>query len=551
MFTKPMTILPETSATRTVETVSPTKPVVLCILDGWGSRNETVDNAIRLAHTPNYDRLTQTCPMAYLETSGLAVGLPEGQMGNSEVGHTNLGSGRVVLQDLPKIDKAIADGDLPRIPTLQDAIAQYKTSGGTCHLMGLLSPGGVHSHQDHMVALASALSDAGVPVAVHGFLDGRDVPPSSAEKYVEQFESDIAALPNVKIATLSGRYYAMDRDKRWDRVEKAYRAIVCAEGETASSPRDAIARSYAAKVTDEFVLPTIIGDYSGIQDGDGILMANFRADRAREIITTLVDPDFDGFARPRCPQLCSKLGVTEYSVALNQFMTALFPSEDIIDTLGEIVSQNGLTQLRISETEKYAHITFFFNGGSEAVYPGEDRILIPSPDVATYDLKPEMSAPEVTDKLVEAITGKTYDLIVVNFANPDMVGHTGIMSAAKIAVETIDNSLGRLEQALTKVGGTMLVTADHGNIELMKDQNTGQPHTAHTTNLVPYILVNSKAAAGLLNEDERFTLENGCLADVAPTILTLMGLEQPDAMTGHSLLKVTTAPVKEKDLAPV
>lgn len=545
-----MTTIPETIVPKNVETVTPTKPVVLCILDGWGSRAETVDNAIRLGHTPNYDRLTETCPMAYLETSGLAVGLPDGQMGNSEVGHTNLGSGRVVLQDLPKIDQAIADGTFAAIDHLTAAISRYRSTGGTCHLMGLLSTGGVHSHQDHMVALAKVLSEAGVPVAVHAFLDGRDVPPRSAEGFVEKFTADIAALPGVSLATVCGRYYVMDRDKRWGRVEKAFRGMVYADGAHAPNARDAIGTSYAADISDEFVLPTILGDYSGMKDGDGILMANFRADRAREILTALVDPDFTDFPRPQMPRFCSHLGMTEYSVALNGFMTALFPSEDIIDTLGEIVSQNGLTQLRISETEKYAHITFFFNGGSESVYEGEERILIPSPDVATYDLQPEMSAPEVTDQLVDAITAKKYDLIVVNFANPDMVGHTGVMSAAKIAVETIDTSLGRLEKALIQAGGTMLVTADHGNIELMKDQVTGQPHTAHTTNLVPYILVNGAAAAGLLNKGETFSLANGSLADVAPTLLTLMGLEQPDAMTGHSLLNVTTSSVSEKELAP-
>lgn len=518
-------------------TVSPTKPVVLCILDGWGSREQDVDNAIILGNTPNFDNMSRTCPMAYLETSGLKVGLPEGQMGNSEVGHTNLGGGRVVLQDLPRIGKSIADGDFGHIEALKSAVSRLKSTGGTCHLMGLMSPGGVHSHQDHMVALARVFSDAGIPVAVHAFLDGRDVPPSSAKAYMEKFERDISSFDHVKIATVTGRYYAMDRDKRWNRVEKAYNGLVDAVGNRANNALDAIEASYAGNITDEFMLPAIIGEYDGMKDGDGLLMANFRADRAREILTTLVDRNFDDFPRGRLPNFCTELGMSEYSTHLNEFMTTLFPSDELVDTLGEVVSRNSLTQLRISETEKYAHVTFFFNGGSEDVYPGEDRILIPSPDVATYDLKPEMSAPEVTDNLVEAISSKKYDLIIVNFANPDMVGHTGVMAAAKIAVETVDNSLGRLEDALRKVGGCMLVTADHGNIELMKDQKTGQPHTAHTTNLVPFILVNA-AAAGLLNDGEKVTLDNGCLADVAPTILTLMGLEQPDAMTGHSLLNV-------------
>ena len=520
--------------------ITPARPVVLCILDGWGSRRQEVDNAIILGNTPNFDRMTETCPMAYLETSGLKVGLPDGQMGNSEVGHTNLGGGRVVLQDLPRIDKSITDGDFPEIEALKSAITRLKETGGTCHVMGLLSPGGVHSHQDHMVALVRVLSDAGIPVAVHGFLDGRDVPPSSALGYVKKFEQDIHSCNNAAIATLSGRYYAMDRDKRWGRVEKAYNAMVDGVGAHVGCSLEAIEASYTENVTDEFVLPAIIGGYDGMKDGDGLLMANFRADRAREILVALVDPDFDGFRRLRVPDFCSRLGMSEYSVSLSKFMATMFPSENIPDTLGEVVSRNGLTQLRIAETEKYAHVTFFFNGGSEEIYAGEDRILVPSPDVATYDLKPEMSAPEMTDKLVAEILSEKYDLIVVNFANPDMVGHTGIMSAAKIAVETVDNSLGRLTDALKQVGGSMLVTADHGNIELMKDQQTGQPHTAHTTNLVPFILV---------NDSNKLALENGCLADVAPTILRLMGLEQPDAMTGSSLLRVIPTEKREEQAA--
>lgn len=517
----------------------PAKPVVLCILDGWGSRNETRDNAITLANSPNYDLFIRTCPVAHLQTSGLAVGLPEGQMGNSEVGHTNLGAGRVVLQDLPRIDKSIADGDFREIAALKSAIVRLKSTGGTCHLMGLLSPGGVHSHQDHMVALADMLSRAGIPVAVHAFLDGRDVPPSSAGEFVKKFDQDTSRFDNVKIATITGRYYAMDRDKRWDRVEKAYNAVVDAVGQPANTALEAIEASYAANITDEFIQPAIIGTYQGMKDGDAVLMANFRADRARQILSALADPDFDNFARCRSVDFCCHLGMSDYSSALNEFFDSLFPSVEIVNTLGEIISRKGLKQLRIAETEKYAHVTFFFNGGSEEVYGGEDRILIPSPNVATYDLKPEMSAPEVTDNLVDAIISGKYDLVIVNFANPDMVGHTGIMAAAKIAVETVDHCLGRLRSALEAVGGVMLITADHGNIELMKNQKTGQPHTAHTTNLVPFILVNGEA--GLLNSGDSFAIENGALADVAPTILNLMGLEQPRAMTGHSLLKVTPA----------
>lgn len=514
-----------------MNSLNPPKPVVLCILDGWGSRAEAVDNAITLGHTPNFDRMTKSGPAAYLETSGLKVGLPDGQMGNSEVGHTNLGGGRVVMQNLPRIDRSIADGDFSHIETLKATIASLKSTGGTCHLMGLLSPGGVHSHQDHMVALAQALSEAGIPVAVHAFLDGRDVPPSSAKGFMGQFEQDIRGFDKTKIATVTGRYYAMDRDQRWGRVEKAYNGMVDAVGNPAKSALEAIDASYTEGNSDEFMHPAIIGGYGGMKDGDALLMANFRADRAREILAALVDPDFNGFARRRCLNFCSRLGMSAYARTLNVFMATLFPSEELTDTLGEIIARKGLKQLRIAETEKYAHVTFFFNGGSEEVYTGEDRILIPSPDVATYDLKPEMSAPEVTDHLVQAITSQKHDLIVVNYANPDMVGHTGIMAAAKIAVETVDHSLGRLKDALEKVGGCMLVTADHGNIELMKDQKTGQPHTAHTTNLVPFILVNGQNG---------HMLENGCLADVAPTILRLMGLEQPQAMTGRCLLKSST-----------
>ncbi|WP_321395173.1 2,3-bisphosphoglycerate-independent phosphoglycerate mutase [Emcibacter sp.] len=517
-----------------------TKPVVLCILDGWGYRDDSTNNAIALANTPNYDRLLKECPRGFLETSGLAVGLPEGQMGNSEVGHMNLGGGRVVMQDLPRIDSCIAEGRLGDLENLKHMIAALKESGGTCHLMGLLSPGGVHSHQDHMLALAKECAKENIPVAIHAFLDGRDVPPKSALGFLDRFEAGIAELDKVAIATVSGRYYAMDRDKRWDRVKLAYDAMAEATGEKHPTARAVIETSYASDKTDEFVLPAIVGDYGGMKDGDGLLMANFRADRAREILTCFVDPHFDGFRRGRLIDFATRAGMVEYSVALNEYMTALFPAEEILDTLGEIVSRSGRTQLRIAETEKYAHVTFFFNGGSEEVYDGEDRILIQSPDVATYDLQPEMSAPEVTDKLVEAITSKKYDLIVVNFANPDMVGHTGIMSAALKAVETIDNSLGRLRDALVEAGGTMLVTADHGNIELMKDPATDQPHTAHTTNLVPFILVNAPAAAADLPEGQAISLESGKLADVAPTVLDLLGLEQPASMTGQSLLKIVS-----------
>lgn len=507
--------------------VSRPRPVVLCILDGWGYRAEREDNAIALANTPTWDALWSGQPHAFLETSGLQVGLPDGQMGNSEVGHMNLGAGRVVMQDLPRIDAAAADGSLGRMAGLVDFAAKLKQSGGTAHLLGLLSPGGVHSHQDHMAALARALSDLGVPVAVHAFLDGRDTPPSSARDFMAKFLADVAGK-NVRIATVSGRYYAMDRDKRWDRVSLAYDAITLGAGKAAPDAIAAIDASYADGKTDEFVLPAAIAGYAGVKDGDGILMANFRADRAREILTALADPAFDGFERRRQPVWAARLGMVEYSTDLNAFYPVLFAPESLTQILGEVVSNAKLTQLRIAETEKYAHVTFFFNGGREAVFPGEDRILVPSPKVATYDLKPEMSAPEVTDKLVEAIAAAKYDLIVVNFANGDMVGHTGILPAAIKAAETIDASLTRLTAAVKKAGGSMLITADHGNAELMRDPETGEPYTAHTIGKVPLVLVGQPAGVT--------ALKDGRLADVAPTLLALLGLPQPTEMTGQSLL---------------
>jgi 2,3-bisphosphoglycerate-independent phosphoglycerate mutase len=502
------------------------RPVVLCILDGWGYRPERQDNAIAMANTPVWTKLLADCPHALLATSGLQVGLPDGQMGNSEVGHMNLGAGRVVMQDLPRIDQAVADGSLAQNPRLQDFIAALKKSGGKAHLLGLLSPGGVHSHQDHMAALARILSDAGVPVLVHAFLDGRDTPPSSAKEFLTRFMADVAGKA-VSFATLSGRYYAMDRDKRWDRVTLAFNAMVDAKGETAPDAIAAVDASYHHGKTDEFVLPTVIGTYQGMKDGDGLLMANYRSDRAREILTTLVDPAFDGFTRARVPAFAARLGMAEYSKDLNAFLTLLFPPESLSHILGEVVSDAGLTQLRIAETEKYAHVTFFFNGGREQVFPGEDRILINSPKVATYDLQPEMSAPEVTDKLVEAIGSGKYDMMVANFANGDMVGHTGILSAAIKAVETLDGCLGRLKEAIVKAGGIMVITADHGNAEMMRDPVTGEPYTAHTIGRVPVVLLNGPVGKGLAD---------GRLADVAPTVLSLMGLPQPAEMTGHSLL---------------
>jgi 2,3-bisphosphoglycerate-independent phosphoglycerate mutase len=501
------------------------RPVVLCILDGWGYREDPADNAIALARTPNWNRWWRDCPHAFLKTSAGDVGLPAGQMGNSEVGHQNIGAGRVVMQDLPRIDQAVEDGSLAENPALTDFIAKLKAAGGRCHLMGLVSPGGVHAHQDQIVALAKTVAAAGVPVLLHALLDGRDTPPKSAAGYVAEVERQLDGV-DARIATVIGRYYAMDRDKRWDRVARAYQTLVDAEGEAADGAGAAIEASYGKDVGDEFVLPTVIGDYDGMRDGDGVLMANFRADRAREILTALLDPAFDGFPRPRVPDFAAALGMVSYSTALDELLPALFPPEALTDTLGEVVSKAGKRQLRIAETEKYAHVTFFLNGGEERVFDGEERILVPSPKVATYDLQPEMSAGELTDRLVEAIRGRTFDMIVVNFANPDMVGHTGKLDAAIKAVETIDTCMGRLEQALREVGGVMLVTADHGNLEQMTDSDGG-PHTAHTTNPVPLVLVNGDAGQALAD---------GRLADLAPTVLQLMRLPVPAAMTGQSLL---------------
>ncbi len=507
------------------------RPAVLCILDGWGWRPDPKDNAILAARIPNFDRMLRECPYALLATSGRAVGLPEGQMGNSEVGHTNIGAGRLVMQDLPRIDEAVRSGHLADRPALRALIGAAKETGGAVHLMGLLSSGGVHSHQAHMSALARVLSEAGLTVHVHAFLDGRDTPPQSALGFVETFEKSVADLKSVRIATLSGRYYAMDRDKRWERVARAYDAIVDAKGPRFKDAKTAIEKSYEDGANDEFVIPCAIGDYAGARDGDALLFANFRPDRAREISTALLDPAFDGFPRARVPHLSAAAGMTQYSEALKTFMGALFPPEEITETLGELFAERGLRQLRIAETEKYPHVTFFLNGGRETQFPGEDRILIPSPKVATYDLKPEMSAYEVTDKLVQAIHSGTYDLIVVNYANPDMVGHTGNMKAAIAAVEAIDDCLGRVREAVETAGGVLLLTADHGNVELMRDPKTGAPHTAHTLLDVPIIAIGSN----LCGNGAGVHLHNGRLADVAPTLLDLIGFDKPPQMTGQSL----------------
>ncbi len=499
------------------------KPVILTILDGWGLREDEANNAPKLANTPTIDRLTATCPHATLITHGPDVGLPTGQMGNSEVGHTNIGAGRVVAMDLGQIDLAIEDGSFYENEAILDFAATVKKAGGTAHIMGLTSDGGVHAHTDHLLAAAKTLTDQGLTVLVHVITDGRDVAPSSAAKQVQAF--DIALPENARIATVSGRYFAMDRDNRWERVEKAYRAVVEGKGDALQDPSEGIATCYDMDQTDEFIEPFIIEGYEGIQPGDGLFFVNFRGDRAREILAAIGDPDFDGFEREK-PQLSALLGMVEYSDRHNEFMTTAFPKRKIVNTLGEWVAKQGKTQFRLAETEKYPHVTFFLNGGKETPEPDEDRFMPKSPKVATYDMQPEMSAGEVTEKFLEAID-HGYDLIVVNYANPDMVGHTGDLQAAMKACEAVDHGLGQVVDKLEQTGGALLVIADHGNCETMVDPETGGPHTAHTTNLVPVILYGGPEGA---------TLRDGRLADVAPTLLALMGLPQPDEMTGESLI---------------
>ena len=499
------------------------RPVMLVILDGFGWREDSHDNAVRLAKTPTFTGLWNSCPHAFLHTSGRDVGLPEGQMGNSEVGHLNIGAGRVVKQELVRIGDAVADGSIAHAPAFTALVDALKKTNGTCHLMGLVSPGGVHSHQDHAAAIAGYLHEAGIKTVVHAFTDGRDTPPQSGADDLKRLQ---AALPaEVPIATVIGRYFAMDRDKRWDRVAQAYSAIAEAQGAHFATAAESIQAAYAAGKYDEFVPASVIGDYQGMKDGDAILCFNFRADRVREILAAFLDPAFDGFLRTRPIAVAAAVGMTRYSDALAPFLGVLFAPETLENILGEVVAKAGKTQLRMAETEKYPHVTYFLNGGREVAYDGEDRIMVPSPKVATYDLQPEMSAPELTDRAVEAIDSGKYDLIVLNYANPDMVGHTGVLSAAIKAVETVDAGLGRIAEAIKRQGGALLVTADHGNCETMKDPETGGPHTAHTTNPVPVLLMGSGANA----------LHEGRLADLAPTLLSLLGIPQPPEMTGHTI----------------
>ncbi|MFH5925906.1 2,3-bisphosphoglycerate-independent phosphoglycerate mutase [Roseomonas xinghualingensis] len=504
------------------------KPVMLVILDGWGWREDLTDNAVALAHTPTFDSLWESCPRAFLRTCGPDVGLPEGQMGNSEVGHLNIGAGRIVMQDLPRIGAAIADGSIGGLPPVVKLGERLKATGGTLHLCGLVSPGGVHSHEDHALALASVFALKGIPVAVHAWTDGRDTPPKAAAETLPAFE---ARLPQgARIVTVTGRYFAMDRDHRWDRVAKAWRAMVLAEGvATAPNATEAVRTAHAAGETDEFIPATVLPGYEGMKDGDAVLCFNFRADRVRQIMASLVDPDFTGFERPRDPALCDAVSMTEYSEALNPFLDPIFPPQSMADLLGPTVSAAGLTQLRMAETEKYPHVTYFLNGGDETPSKGEDRIMVPSPKVPTYDLQPEMSAPELAAKADAAIRSGKYDMIVLNFANADMVGHTGSLAAAIKACEAVDDGLGRILAAIRDMGGALLVTADHGNAEMMKDPATGGPHTAHTLNRVPVILFGGPADV---------TLHDGRLADLAPTMLALLGLPQPGAMTGRNLMEI-------------
>ena len=504
------------------------KVTMLMILDGFGINEKTDGNAVKLAKTPNIDKLMKTCPTTQINTSGLAVGLPEGQMGNSEVGHTNIGAGRVVYQELTRITKSIEDGDFFSVPEFVKAIENCKQNNTKLHIMGLVSDGGVHSHIRHLFALLELAKRKDFEdVYVHCFLDGRDTPPASAENYIMQLEDKMKEKGIGKIASISGRFYAMDRDKRWQRIQKAYDAMVNGIGEKATSAISAIESSYQKEVFDEFVEPTLICNgeepIATIGKKDSVIFFNFRPDRAREITRTLVDEEFNEFETKKL-DLCF-VCMTQYDETIPNVNIAFKPTA-LVNTFGEYISKKGLKQLRIAETEKYAHVTFFFNGGEEKQYKGEDRILIPSPKVETYDLKPEMSAYEVTEKVVEAIKSEKYDSIILNYANPDMVGHTGNLDAAVKAIETIDECVGKVIEALKEVNGIVLITADHGNSEQMIDYKTGEPHTAHTTNPVPLMLFGM----------ENVKLNTGCLADLAPTMLDIMGLENPQEMLGNSLL---------------
>ena len=507
------------------------RPTVLLILDGFGLRDETEHNAIALADTPVLDRLMKECPFVKGNASGLAVGLPEGQMGSSEVGHLNIGAGRIVYQDLVRITKSIEDDDFFENGALLKAMNNAKEKGTSLHIYGLLSDGGVHSHNTHLYALLELAKRHGLEkVYVHCFTDGRDTPPESGKDYIQELQDKMDSIGCGKIATVGGRYYAMDRDNHWDRVEKAYRAMTLGEGVTANSALEAVTQSYAKGETDEFIQPTVVMEdgapVATIGDGDSIIFFNYRPDRAREITRTFCCDEFDGFDRGPRKQV-TYVCFTDYDVTIPNKAVA-FDKQTIVNTLGEWLAANGKKQARIAETEKYAHVTFFFNGGVEAPNEGEDRFLIPSPEVATYDLQPEMSAPQVCDTLIEKIQSGEYDIIITNFANSDMVGHTGVEAATIEAIACLDACIGRVVEAVEAVNGQLFICADHGNAEMMVNPETGDPLTAHTTNPVPFILV---------NYDPAYTLrEGGCLADIAPTLLEMMGMEKPAEMTGESLL---------------
>ena len=501
-------------------------PTTLIIMDGFGLREEEKGNAIQSARTPNLDRIFANCPGCKLSASGLDVGLPEGQMGNSEVGHTNIGAGRVVFQDLPRISKAVADGTFFENEAYREAMDDCKEKNSALHLMGLLSDGGVHSHITHLFALLEMAKRRGVSrVYVHCFLDGRDVPPSSGKGYVEQLVAKCAELGVGQVATVMGRFYAMDRDKRWDRVQRAYNAMANGEGTFNPDPVDAVQKSYDAGVTDEFVEPVVCVKDALVSEGDSIIFFNFRPDRAREITRCFVDTAFSSIERKRGFQNVTYVCTTEYDATMPNVSVA-FPHKELHNIFGEYISKLGLTQLRIAETEKYAHVTFFFNGGAEQVFPGEDRVLIASPKVATYDLKPDMSAHEVAAEAVKRIESGNYDVIILNFANCDMVGHTGVYEAARLAVEAVDECVNQVVEATSKMGGVSLITADHGNAERMVDEDGVTPYTAHTTNLVPFYIVGADVK-----------LRSGRLADIAPTMLDLMGLEKPAEMDGETLIE--------------
>ncbi|WP_338137728.1 2,3-bisphosphoglycerate-independent phosphoglycerate mutase [Phascolarctobacterium succinatutens] len=501
------------------------KPVLLMILDGWGIAPADKTNAAAMAKTPNLDSYFANYPHTTLEASGKAVGLPAGQIGNSEVGHLNIGAGRIIYQSLTRIDKAIEDGDLYKNKELSRVMDETKQAGKALHLLGLLSDGGVHSNIEHLLALICMAKVKGLTkVYVHAFLDGRDVGPKTALEYIHELEDGMAQIGVGKIATVSGRYYAMDRDKRWERVERAYKALVLGDGGKAASAAAGVEASYAAGVTDEFVEPFTVDGVDGkITAGDGVIFFNFRPDRAREITRALHDEDFPYFARPEGARPVNYVCMTQYDATITA--PVAFPPEEIKDTLGEVLAQHGLHQLRIAETEKYAHVTFFFNGGVEAPNANEERILIPSPKVSTYDLQPEMSAEEVTQALLAELDKDKFDAIILNFANPDMVGHTGVLSAAITAMEKVDDCAGRIVRKVLSLGGSVCITADHGNLEKMAESD-GSPNTAHTTNPVPFILVSK----------EQHKLHNGILADIAPTLLQLLNIKQPVAMTGKTLI---------------